>query len=108
MNTYITRRIKERRKALKLNQGDLAELSGLSQAQISRYETGENEPTADALVRLATVLQTTSDYLIGLSNQYSPTPDESNLNENERALIEIYRSKPLDGQARLLDVARVV
>jgi transcriptional regulator with XRE-family HTH domain len=108
MNSLASKRIRERRKALGLNQAELSDLTGISQGQISRYEIGDNEPTAEVLIRLARVLQTTADYLIGLSDQSSLTPDESNLSDNERYLIEIYRSKPLDGQARLIDVAKVV
>jgi DNA-binding XRE family transcriptional regulator len=43
----------ERRKALDLTQGDLAELTGISQPEISRIESGKVNPTIGTLGRLA-------------------------------------------------------
>lgn len=43
----------ERRKALNLTQGDLAERSGISQPEISRIESGKVNPTIGTLGRLA-------------------------------------------------------
>lgn len=65
------RRIQERRKALSLSQEDLAEVIGTNQKQISKYETGKNDPTGDVLIALADALDTTVDYLLGRTN----TPD---------------------------------
>lgn len=43
----------ERRKALNLTQGDLAELTGISQPEISRIESGMVNPTIGTVGRLA-------------------------------------------------------
>jgi len=54
-----------------LSQDRLAEITGISQNQISRYERGINDPTGKALVALARALDTTADYLLGLTDDPS-------------------------------------
>ena len=47
---------------------DLAEEVGVSGAAVSRYLNGEREPSAGILARIAKVLNTTVDYLQGLTD----------------------------------------
>lgn len=56
--------LKAARVAAKLDQDDLAERSGVSQATISRIESGQAPTTATAL-RLARTLDTTVEALFG-------------------------------------------
>lgn len=65
----LAERIKKRRKELRLNQGDLGELLGTNQTQVSRYETGENDPTAVVLLALAKALETTPNWLLGFDEE---------------------------------------
>ena len=44
--------IRERRRALKLTQGELAEMSGVDQANLSRIELGIAGATLDTFLRL--------------------------------------------------------
>lgn len=76
MSNQISEQIKERRRALGLTQGDLAKLVNLTQAQISRYERGDSDPPPDSLVALARALNTTTDYLLGVSNVVNPLQSE--------------------------------
>lgn len=108
MNTYVAYRIKERRQALGLRQDDLAKLLNLTQAQVSRYERGESEPTPDGMVALAKILDTTADYLLGLSNFVKPVQGESDLSDVEREMINIMRHKSPDQQRKLVEVAKVM
>lgn len=59
------KRIAQRRKALKMNQEDLAYQIGSNQTQVSRYERGENDITGEVLIKIADALNTTVDYLLG-------------------------------------------
>src|SRR5579862_891839 len=61
-------RLKQRRRALRLSQEQLAELTGVNQPQVSRWELGENDITGFTLTALAQALGTTSDWLLGLSD----------------------------------------
>lgn len=65
-------RLKEQREAAQLRQQDLAYLVGTSQNQISKYEIGRSQPTADVLLKIAKALQTSSDYLLGLTDDPLP------------------------------------
>lgn len=68
-------RVRELRTRQGLNQKQLAEKAGITQATISRIENGlVNQLKSEALKRLAVALSTTVDYLIGKTAK--PTPDE--------------------------------
>ena len=50
-----------------LSQSDLASLTGLTQATLSRYESGSREPDAGTLARLATEMGVATGLLQSLS-----------------------------------------
>lgn len=60
--------VKRRRKELNLTQAELAEKINSDSCYISRVETGTRKISIDNLVTLANVLNTSSDYLLGLSS----------------------------------------
>src|SRR5574344_299271 len=62
--TAIGERIYEERKRKGLSQTDLADQLGLSTKAVSKWETGEAQPTLDNISRLAEVFGVTTDYLI--------------------------------------------
>lgn len=49
-----------------ITQRQLAERLNTTEASLSRYVNGEREPKADMLANIATALNTTSDYLLGI------------------------------------------
>lgn len=105
----LPERLKKRRKELRLSQEALAALIGTNQGQVSRYETGENNPTADILILLAHSLDTTTDWLLGLTDipdaGWSGPPD---LDDDERKVIQLWRSKQTDTQEKLLQIMKVI
>ena len=58
-------RIKELRQKHHIPQVRLAVELGVSQNTISRYETGEHEPSYDALIAIADYFNVSVDYLLG-------------------------------------------
>ncbi len=85
-------RLKQRRRALRLSQEQLAELTGVNQPQVSRWELGENDITGETLAALARALGTTSDWLLGLSdNPFQVIPSETSLDAQEADLITFFR-----------------
>lgn len=84
-------RLKEMRERRGLSQTDLEQIAGISNMQISRYESGKSEPTPEVIVKLANGLNVTTDYLLGLVSK----PEEH---------IEIQDLSPIE--ARLLDAFR--
>jgi len=65
----IATRIKELRTEKKMTQVQLAEIVGCSQPMIVKWETGECEPTASAIVKLARALDCSCDYLLGETDE---------------------------------------
>jgi transcriptional regulator with XRE-family HTH domain len=80
-------RIRDRRKALGINQEALAVLIGINQGQISRYESGESVPSSDVLAALARALQTSADWLLGLVDEWP----EYSLTRKEREILTALR-----------------
>ena len=72
--------IKSRREELKLSQEYIAEQLGVSRQAISKWETGQSEPTASNLIQLAEVLK------INLSELVAPqkNTEETLTSENEQ------------------------
>ena len=62
------KRIRELRIGLSMSQSDLADRVGVAQNTISQYENGLSELSMAVLFRIAQALETTSDYLLGISD----------------------------------------
>lgn len=60
-------RIRERLAELAMTQADLARATGLSTARIGNYVQGTRPPDIATLAKLARALQTSTDWLLGLS-----------------------------------------
>lgn len=61
----IGKRVKELRIKRKLSQQELGDLIGVTKVSICGYESGSRIPNLDKLIRLADVLETSTDYLLG-------------------------------------------
>jgi transcriptional regulator with XRE-family HTH domain len=66
-------RIKKQREKMRLTQKDLSNKTGLTIVQVSRYENNERKPDPEALSTLVDALETNADYLLGRTNDPSPT-----------------------------------
>jgi transcriptional regulator with XRE-family HTH domain len=66
--------VTKRREELDLTQEELAFRAGLSTSTIQKYEAGEREPRAKALLHLARGLETTTEALLSRSNWVPPEP----------------------------------
>ena len=62
-------RLREMRKINKLTQEKLAELVGTKKGTISNYENGHSTPPNEMLKKLSKVLNVSSDYLLGVSDE---------------------------------------
>lgn len=65
-------RIRELREDADLTQTQVAKFLGMSQTGYSKYETGENDIPTQVLIRLAGFYQTSTDYLLGLTDKRTP------------------------------------
>src|SRR5260221_13577269 len=103
----LAERIQQRRKDLGMSQMAFAEALDTAQAQISRYETGENDPTAAVLVRMAQILEVNIDWLVGLSSEMvSEPPSLADLSEVELEAVNILRRCRPEKRVGLVEVMR--
>jgi len=71
--SIIQARLKERREATGLSQGQVAEYEGISTSYLSGLERGYNAPAVwPLLARLARRYRTNTDYLLGLTDDPRP------------------------------------
>jgi transcriptional regulator with XRE-family HTH domain len=85
-------RLQTLRRSKGFNQADLAEQTGTSQSMVGRYETGESDPSADVVIRLAQFFEVTADYLLGLTDDPLGRLEEDDLSPTERKLIAALRA----------------
>ncbi len=67
-NIQFGKRLKQLRIECGLSQNFLAKEVGVASNTITQYESGYSKPKIDVLVKLAVVLKTTTDYLLGLED----------------------------------------
>ncbi len=77
--------VKEQNKSLT----SLAVELEVSQEAISQYISGKIYPKTSTIIKMAKILNTSADYLLGLTD--NPTPNNIKLNEKENHLIDNYR-----------------
>ncbi|MFD3012241.1 helix-turn-helix domain-containing protein [Streptococcus agalactiae] len=66
--TNFPQKLKELRKEKKLTQTELASKLNISQKSYSNWETGKSEPNLENVVKLAKLFKTTTDFLLGVTD----------------------------------------
>ena len=89
-------RLRERREKLGKTQLDTAKDLGISNVQLSRYESDDRKPDPGMLSRFAEYYKTTADYLLGRTDDPSPDRGEPNRNESYPA-FEAFINNPEHG-----------
>lgn len=93
----IGQKIREHRKRLGLNQGDLAALLGISYQQLQKYEKGKSPLPSDRLQKLAERFGIPSSALLpneGEHENEAPVQWTTNLDPDEFLLLEAFRALP--------------
>ena len=67
-------RLRDLREDRDISQGTIAEYLGCSQQSYSRYENGVTQVPANILAKLAEYWETSTDYLLGLTDEKHPYP----------------------------------
>ena len=68
------KRIRDLREDKDMNQTQMAKVLNMSQTGYSKYETGENDVPTSILIKLARIYNTSTDYLLGLTEEIKPYP----------------------------------
>ena len=67
-------RIKDIREDRDLKQKEMADLLNVTQTNYSKYELGKINIPIETLKRMAIILNTSIDYLLGLTDEIKPYP----------------------------------
>lgn len=78
-------KLRRLRKQKNLTQKQLASLIGVQNSIISFYELGDRIPSPEIIIKLASVLHVSTDYLLGLEKKESV--DISDLTDNDKLLV---------------------
>ena len=88
-------RLRALRKQKNLTQKQLAELIGVKNSIISFYEIGDRFPSPEVIIKLAAVLGTSTDYLLGVEK--GRNIDITGLDKEDekaiRMMVDLLRSK---------------
>ena len=68
--TDFAKRLRELRQEKGMTQQQIAALLNLKQQSYLRYENGTGKPSLNTLIRLTQIFGVSSDYLLGISNDY--------------------------------------
>lgn len=94
----IGQRIYDLRIERDIQQGELANAVGLHQSVLNRIEKGCRPARDTEIANIASFLQVSSDYLLGL-----PPVFQNDLNLQEQNLVQIFRQLDNRGQHTVLD-----
>lgn len=103
----FTNRFNEVLRFEQTNQSNLANRIGISRQCITDYKSGKSFPTIQTLARICTALDTSSDYLLGLTSDdgarlYVAEQSANAMHSSdETRLLEIYRKLSPDMRATL-------
>lgn len=94
MNTFGVR-IRKLRNMQGITQKQLAEAVGIREATLSRYENSKRETHWEILILIAKALNTNTEYLLGLTDNYLPSqlnPSvESAFEKHQELLLQFER-----------------
>lgn len=92
------------REKKKKNQLNVAMNVGVSQEMICKYESGEVYPSVAVLIRLAKFLDTSTDYLLGLTDNPLPVTvlEGINLNKEEMELVQKFTYLAVEDKLKLM------
>ena len=88
MKYELGSRIRRYREYRGLSQKRLAEMIGVSNSRVSNWETGLNRPDADILADICRALKVSPSELLDVQLT------QEDLTDQERRVVDAYRSKP--------------
>ncbi len=97
-------RIVQLRKSMGMSQYTLADHLSISQNQVSRYENNQVNPSVDTLTDMARTLNTSTDYLLGMTDNPAPATDQQpELTRWQVELVNLTRGRDEAFQQRLVE-----
>lgn len=101
-------KLKELRQEKGLKQLELAKLINVSIQTISGYETGYAQPPIDILIKIADALETSTDNLLGRTNNVGLVEVNSKLTQDQQELLSLYNKMSFQDKNQLLGFAKAL
>ena len=112
MKNYFKENLKYIRETRKMSQNRLSKLTNVSQATINRWESGENIPTIDNVIDIASVLHIPIEDFLGkdlrTNTSYEPTEEDFKKILKEKGLMNEKGEINKEDFDRLIKFADVV
>lgn len=100
----MIQKLRETRTDKGLNQKEVAQRINLTQQTYSDYETGRTNPDIETLIKIADILEVSTDYLLGRSDDFGnitiKEKSSSVLTTEEQKLLNDFRSLPKPERAQ--------
>lgn len=109
MENEMSRKIKRLRLDRDMTLEQVADIVGVGKSTVRKWETGMiANMKRDKIALLAQALGTTPAYLMGWKEETEQpvSPEEQELTEGEKLLLEMFRQIPEDAQKMYLEVLR--
>lgn len=95
-----------------MKQSDLCRLTKIPKSALSQYISGAFEPKQDRIYLMAQALNVSEAWLMGLDvpmerQAKKTSPEEPQLTEGEKILLDLFRRVPEDKQELVLQMIRV-
>ena len=107
----FTKRFNEVLNFEQANQSSLANQIGIARQCITDYKSGKSFPAIETLAGICSALEVSSDYLLGLSDDFgtpsaTPMHDSASLTEKEKALLKAFKNMLPETQDFVLRTAQ--
>lgn len=104
--TVFVERVEILMKQKKLSRAELADRADLSRSALTQFFGGERKPSADAVVKLANVLDTSTDYLLGRRDQVELT--DLLQSDKIKELLPLFSNLSTADQDRVIAMIRLL
>lgn len=117
--SLVGNRIREVRKFKKMSQTILGENVGVGKTTISNYETGYSLPDIETLAKIASTLNVSTDYLVGINNNQKEFSTNNHyeiekiIDKTEKTLLNeeglTFNGKPVSKETkqRIIDAMKI-
>lgn len=93
------------RKSNGLTQQELADKLNISRATYAQYEIGRREPDFETLQKLADFFSTTTDYLLGRTDEPSP-PKDDGIPQEDKILLRLLKQLPPESAEKFMKIRK--
>ena len=101
-NYIMGKKIKEAREKKGFNQKDFAKMLNVSQASVSKYESGENVPKMKKLKEIASILEYPLSYFLDETLDQDQDSSQERKKEIMKVVREFWKGLGLDGKKEVI------